>query len=153
MGLFKKYEEVRQKVNRAKEQEQEQKDLRDVVLEQIENTVLKSDKEPLCEEVAKPNEATKEFKAAVAAAKQDQVAAIATIFSTTANFFRGDGKTPWDNIVKPKRTRGRTSVRRSSPGSKARQWQPGATATHSCSQQFLQTMQQSSKNSTSPCYV
>jgi hypothetical protein len=26
-------------------------------------------------------------------------AAMATIFSTTANFFRGDGKTPWDNIV------------------------------------------------------
>jgi hypothetical protein len=45
MGLFGKYEEARQKVSRAKEQVQEQKDLRDVVLKQIENTVLESDKE------------------------------------------------------------------------------------------------------------
>jgi hypothetical protein len=99
MGLFKKHEEARQKVSRAKELVQEQKDLRDVVLEHIENTVLESDKEPLREEAAKHNEAIKEFKAAVTAAKQDQLAAMATIFSTTANFFRGDGKTPWDNIV------------------------------------------------------
>jgi hypothetical protein len=70
MGLFAKYEEARQKVSRAKEQVQEQKDLRDVVLEQIENTLLEANKVLLREEAAKHNEATKEFKAAVAAAKQ-----------------------------------------------------------------------------------
>ena len=99
MGLFEKHEEARQKVSKAKEQVQHEKDLRDVVLDQLENTVLEEDKVPLREEVAKHNEAIKKHKAAVAAAKQDQVAAMATIFSTTANFFRGDGKTPWDNIV------------------------------------------------------
>jgi hypothetical protein len=99
MGLFDKYEEARQKVSKVKEQVQEQNDLRNVVLEQIENTVLKADKVPLCEEVAKHNKAIKEFKAAVAAAKEEMTAAMATIFSTTANFFWGDGKTPWDNIV------------------------------------------------------
>jgi hypothetical protein len=34
----------------------------------------------------------------MAAAKQEIVAAMATIFATTANFFRGEGKTPWDKI-------------------------------------------------------
>jgi hypothetical protein len=99
MGLFGKYKEARQKVSRAKEQVQEQKDLREVVLERIENTMLEADKEPLREEAPKHSEAIKEFKAAVAAAKQEQVAAMATIFFTAANFFQGDGKTPWDNIV------------------------------------------------------
>jgi seryl-tRNA synthetase len=110
MGLFGKYEEARQKVSRAKEQVQEQQDLCDVVLEQIENTVLESDKEPLCEEVAKHSEAIKEFKAAVAEAKQEQVAAMATIFSTTANFFRRDGKPRGTTLStnKPRRTRGRS---------------------------------------------
>jgi hypothetical protein len=69
MGLFAKYEEARQKVSRVKEQVQEQKDLRDVVLEQFENTVLEADKVPLREEAVKHNEAIKEFKAAVATAK------------------------------------------------------------------------------------
>jgi hypothetical protein len=73
MGLFRNYEEARQKVSRVKEQAQEQKDLREVVLEQIENTVLKSDKELISEEAAKHSKAIKEFKAAVAAAKQEQV--------------------------------------------------------------------------------
>jgi hypothetical protein len=35
----------------------------------------------------------------MAAAKQEIVVAMATIFATTANFFRGEGKTPWDKIV------------------------------------------------------
>jgi hypothetical protein len=70
-----------------------------VVLGQIENSVLESDKVPLREEVAKHNENIKGCQAAVAAAKEEMTAAMATIFSTTANFFRGDGKTPWDNIV------------------------------------------------------
>jgi hypothetical protein len=100
MGLFRNYEEARQKVSRVKEQAQEQKDLREVVLEQIENTVLKSDKELISEEVAKHSKAIKEFKAAVAAAKQEQV----VVWPPSSprrpiNFFRGDGKTPWDNIV------------------------------------------------------
>jgi hypothetical protein len=78
-------------VSEAKEQVQNEKDLHDVVLE--------SDKEPLCEEVAKHNQAIKGLKAPVPAAKQKQVAAMATIFSTTTNFFRGDDKTLWDKIV------------------------------------------------------
>jgi hypothetical protein len=35
MGLFEKYEEARQKVSKAKEQMQDEKNLRDVVLGQI----------------------------------------------------------------------------------------------------------------------
>jgi hypothetical protein len=77
---------------------QKERDLRDVVLGQIENTVLESDKELLCEEAARHSEAIKKNKAAVAAAKQEIVAAMATIFSTMTNFFLGDGKTPWDKI-------------------------------------------------------
>jgi hypothetical protein len=144
MGLFAKYEEARQKVSRGKEQVQEQKDLSDVVLEQIENTVLEAD-----------NEAIKEFNAAVAAAKQDKVAAMATIFSTTANFFRGDSKTPWDNIVHEQTEKDPwTNLRGgSSPGSAARQWQPGTTATRSCSRRCSQTMQQNNKNSILPCFA
>jgi hypothetical protein len=69
MGLFEKYEEARKKVSKAKEQMQDEKNLHDVVLEQIKNTVLESDKEPLREEVARHNEAIKKHKAAVAAAK------------------------------------------------------------------------------------
>jgi hypothetical protein len=90
MGLVGNQEEARKQVSEAKEQMQHEKDLRDVVLEQIENTVLKADKVPLREEVAKYNEAIKGFKGAVvAAAKQEQVAAMTSFFSTTANFFQG----------------------------------------------------------------
>jgi hypothetical protein len=32
-------------------------------------------------------------------AKLEMTAVMATIFSTTANFFRGDGEIPWDKIV------------------------------------------------------
>jgi hypothetical protein len=99
IGLFKKYEEEKKKVSKAKEQMQDEKNLLDVALEQIENTVLESDKEPLHEEAARHSEAIKKHRAAVAAAKVELAAAMATIFSTTANFFRGDGKTLWDNIV------------------------------------------------------
>ena len=99
MGLFNKYEEAKMKVSKAKEMMQDDKNLREVVLEQIENTVLETDKVPLREEAARHSEAIKKHKAAVAAAKVGMTAAMATIFSTTANFFRGDGKTPWDNIV------------------------------------------------------
>jgi hypothetical protein len=45
MGLFEKYEKARRRVSDAKEALQNEKDLHDVVLEQIENTVLESDKE------------------------------------------------------------------------------------------------------------
>jgi hypothetical protein len=86
-------------VSKAKEQMQDEKNLRDVVLEQIENTVLETDKELLREEAARHSKAIKKHRAAVAAAKVEMPAAMATIFSTTANFFRGDSKTPWDNIV------------------------------------------------------
>ncbi len=78
---------------------QDEKNLRDVVLGQIENSVLESDRVPLHEEVAKHNKNIKVCRAAVAAAKEEMTAAMATIFSTTTNFFGGDGKTPWDNIV------------------------------------------------------
>jgi seryl-tRNA synthetase len=119
MGLFEKYEEARQKVSKAKEQMQDEKNLRDVVLGQIENSDLESDKVPLREEVAKHNENIKGCRAAVAVAKEEVTAAMATIFSTTANFFRGDGKTPWDNIVH-EQTEKEISMGRSSPGSAAR---------------------------------
>jgi hypothetical protein len=49
--------------------------------------------------MARHGETMKTHRAAVAAAKVEMAAAMATIFSTTANFFRGDGKTPWDNII------------------------------------------------------
>jgi hypothetical protein len=44
MGLFEKYEEAKMKVSKAKEMMQDDKNLREVVLEQIENTVLETDK-------------------------------------------------------------------------------------------------------------
>jgi hypothetical protein len=56
MDLFGKYEEAKKRVSEAKECIQDEKNLRDVVLERIENTVLESDKEPLREEEAKHNE-------------------------------------------------------------------------------------------------
>jgi len=78
---------------------QDEKNLREVVLKQIENTILKSDKEPLRVEMVRHGETIKTHRAAVVAAKVEMAASMAIIFSTTANFFRGDGKTPWDNIV------------------------------------------------------
>jgi hypothetical protein len=75
MGLFEKYEVARQKVSKAKEQIQDEKNLRDVVLGQIENTVLESDKVPLRGEVAKHNENIKGCRAAVAAAEEEMTAA------------------------------------------------------------------------------
>ena len=75
------------------------KALRNVIVEQIENTVLRADKGPLREELDRHSEALKQLKVAVAEAKNEQVEAMATIFSTSANFFRGDGKSPWDKIV------------------------------------------------------
>jgi hypothetical protein len=67
MGLFDKYEKARNSVSDAKEALQNEKDLRDVVLEQIENTILESNKEPLREEAARHSEAIKKHKASVAA--------------------------------------------------------------------------------------
>jgi hypothetical protein len=99
MGLFKGYEEARKRVSDAKEELTNEKALRDVVLEQVENTVLEADKVLLRVEAAKHDEAIKVMQAAVDAAKQEKVESIATIFATTANFFRGDGKAPWDKIV------------------------------------------------------
>jgi hypothetical protein len=81
MGLFEKYEEARQKVSKAKEQMQDEKNLRNVVLGQIENSVLESHKVPLREEVAKHNENIKVCRAAVAAAKEELTAAMATILT------------------------------------------------------------------------
>jgi hypothetical protein len=57
MGLFDKYEKARNSVSDAKEALQNEKDLRNVVLEQIENTVLESNKELLREEAARHSEA------------------------------------------------------------------------------------------------
>jgi hypothetical protein len=92
MGLFNKYKEARKSISNAKEALQNEKDLHEMVLKQIENIVLEAYKVPLREEVAKHNKAIKKHKAAVAAAKQEITAGMATIFSTTANFFRGEGK-------------------------------------------------------------
>jgi hypothetical protein len=99
MGLFASYEEARKRVSEKKEEVQQEKALRDVVLEQIDNTILEADKEPLREEAANHVEAIKALQTAVAAAKQERVTAMATVFATTSNFFRGDGKAPWDKIV------------------------------------------------------
>ena len=44
-------------------------------------------------------ETINQLKTELAAAKEGCTAAMAIIFSTTSNFFRGDGKTPWDKIV------------------------------------------------------
>jgi tetraacyldisaccharide-1-P 4'-kinase len=99
MGLFKKYEEARKKVSDVKEEVNNEKALRDVVIKQVDTAVLETEKEPLREEVAEHTEAIKVLQAAVATAKQERVAAMATVFATTANFFRGDGKAPWDKIV------------------------------------------------------
>jgi hypothetical protein len=72
MGLFEKYEKARRRVSDAKEALQNEKDLHDVVLEQIENTVLESDKEQGAtprggrEEAARHREAIKKHKAVVA---------------------------------------------------------------------------------------
>ena len=99
MGLFASYEEARKRVSEKKEEVQQEKALRDVVLEQIDNTILEADKEPLREEAANHVEAIKALQTEVAAAKQERVTAMATVFATTSNFFRGDGKAPWDKIV------------------------------------------------------
>jgi hypothetical protein len=99
IGLIKRHEEAEARVSEAKEELQNAKDLRDVVLEQVDSTVLEEDKVPLREEVAKANATIKQMKANVAEAKQERAAVMATIFSTTANFLRGDGKSPWDKIV------------------------------------------------------
>ena len=99
MGLFKKHEEARKRVSDLTEERTQTKALRDVIAEQVDGTVLEAEKVSLRKELAQHNEAVKELKAALAEAKQEQVAAMATIFSTTANFFRGDGKSPWDKIV------------------------------------------------------
>jgi hypothetical protein len=94
MGLFKGYEEARKRVSDLAEERKQTKALAEVVAEQVDNTPLEADKASLREELARHNEAIKELKAAVAEAKQEQVAAMAVIFSTTANFLRGDGKVP-----------------------------------------------------------
>ena len=99
MGLFKKYEEAKKKVSELKEEVNNEKALRDVVEEQVDTAVLETEKEPLRQEVAQHNEAIKALQTAVATAKQERVAAMTTVFATTTNFFRGDGKAPWDRIV------------------------------------------------------
>jgi hypothetical protein len=99
MGLFKKYEEARKRVSDKKEELNQEKALRDVVLEQVDNTLLETEKEPFHEEAAKHGEAIKVLQAAVTTAKQERAAAMATVFATTSNFFRGNGKAQWDKIV------------------------------------------------------
>jgi uncharacterized protein YukE len=156
MGRFNKYEEARQKVSRAKEQVQEQKDLCDVVLKQIENTVLESDKEPLCEEeAAKHNEAIKSSRQLLLQPNKIRWRPWPPSFQRWLTSSRETAKPrgTTSSTNKPKRTRGRTSVGRSSLGSEARQWQPGMTATRSCSRRCSQTTQQSNKSFTLPCFA
>jgi hypothetical protein len=99
MGLMGRYVSAKKRVSEMAEEKVQMKALRDVIAEQIENTVLEADKEPLREELDRHSDALKQLKAAVAEAKNEQVEAMATIFATSANFFRGDGKSPWDKIV------------------------------------------------------
>jgi hypothetical protein len=86
MGLFEKYEEARKRVSDKKEELNQERALRDVVLEQVDNTVLETEKEPFREEAAKHGEAIKVLQAAVTTAKQERAAAMATVFATTSNF-------------------------------------------------------------------
>jgi hypothetical protein len=104
-----------------------------VVVEQVDGAVLEAEKVSLRKELAQHNEAVKELKAALAEAKNEQVAAMATIFSTTANFFRGDGKSPGTRSLPSRRrkTPGRISVAWSSLGPAARQWLHGVIASPS----------------------
>ena len=68
------------------EENVQMKALGDVIVEQIENTVLEADKEPLREELDRHSEAHKQLKAAVAEAKNEQVEAMATIFATSVQY-------------------------------------------------------------------
>jgi hypothetical protein len=153
MGLFKKYEESRKKVSDAKEGVSNEKTLHDMVIEQVETVVLETKKEPLCQEVAQHNEAIKVLQAAVATAKQERVAAMTTVFATTTNFFRGDGKAPWDRIIheqteKNPWTNHRGEEQQGVRGKTLLAWKDCYT---SCSKQSSQTTRQSNKNFTLPC--
>eukprot|EP00956_Cyclotella_meneghiniana_P038463 scaffold154747_cov38-Cyclotella_meneghiniana.AAC.3 len=61
--------------------------------------VTQQDKDKEKAAVKKSDKGIKQIKDAITAAEEEKSAAMATIFSTTGNFFRGDGKTPWDKIV------------------------------------------------------
>ena len=99
MGLFKKHEEAEAKVSEMRKQLKKAKDQKELTLREIDESALEADKAMFREQAASQGDDVKKLKAGVAEAKEEVTAAMAVIFSTTSNFFRGEGKTPWDKIV------------------------------------------------------
>eukprot|EP00956_Cyclotella_meneghiniana_P003271 scaffold3976_cov45-Cyclotella_meneghiniana.AAC.1 len=99
MGLFLRHEEAEEKLrdeNVKLQLEQESKQFAD---EAFAAAVTQQDKDKAKADVKKSAKSIKQIKDAITAAEEEKSSAMATIFSTTGNFFRGDGKTPWDKIV------------------------------------------------------
>eukprot|EP00956_Cyclotella_meneghiniana_P030596 scaffold77517_cov56-Cyclotella_meneghiniana.AAC.1 len=99
MGLFLRHEEAEAKVSDEKEKlnlEQQSKQIEEEILA---SAVTAADKEKAKATVKKHAKNVKACKEAITAAEEQVSEAMAKIFSTTGNFFRGDGKTPWDKIV------------------------------------------------------
>ena len=95
MGLFKAYKEAEIKLSEAKSNAKEARDSKEELINSMSSNPSNDEKEGL--QAAK--ETHKLAKQMVDFHQKEKMAAMATIFSTTANFFRGDGKTPWDKIV------------------------------------------------------
>ena len=99
MGLFSRHEEAEAKVSELKKQLKKAKDSKDATAKELEASVCEADKACFRDALNDSVDAIKKLKTELAAAKEECTAAMAIIFSTTSNFFRGDGKTPWDKIV------------------------------------------------------
>jgi hypothetical protein len=96
IGLLKKHKEAEEKVLEKKEELRQARESRDLTKQQVEVCETEAEKEPLREELATLETEIKACKAAIAGAKSNQTATMASIFSTATNFLCGDGKTPWD---------------------------------------------------------
>eukprot|EP00956_Cyclotella_meneghiniana_P000447 scaffold520_cov28-Cyclotella_meneghiniana.AAC.1 len=99
MGLFLRHEEAEEKLRDENEKLQMEKETKQFADEALSAAVTAADKEKAKADVKKHAKNIKQFKDAITAAEEEKSAAMAKIFSTTGNFFRGDGKTPWDKIV------------------------------------------------------
>eukprot|EP00956_Cyclotella_meneghiniana_P021003 scaffold37682_cov57-Cyclotella_meneghiniana.AAC.2 len=101
MGLFSRHEEAKLKVSELKKQlKKVSKGLKRRDCQRTRGICLReADKACYCDAFNDSVETIKQLKTELAAAKEGCTAAMAIIFSTTSNFFRGDSKTPWDKIV------------------------------------------------------
>ena len=95
MGLLKKHQEAEENVSEAKNNLKEAKELKEARAVQYTANITKNNKKELQE----AKETVRAFKSILETATEQQNAVMNTIFLTTVNFFRGDGKTPWDKIV------------------------------------------------------